>query len=77
MENDMGKMKQLAMMIEEGQSYEDAVDEMMEEAHYWSLVQNVAQLIVDTKSTRILTDVEHAVHKLYINGNYSKKGKTK
>ena len=73
----MGRMKQLAMMIEEGQSYDDAVDEMMDEAHYWSLVSNVAQLIVDTKSTRILTDVEHAVHKLYINGNYSKKGKTK
>ena len=75
--NDMGKMKQLAMMIEEGQSYDEAVDEMMNEAHYWSLVSNVAQLIVDTKSTRILTDVEHAVHKLYINGHYSKKGKTK
>ena len=71
--NDMGKMKQLAMMIEEGQSYDDAVDEMMNEAHYWSLVSNVAQLIVDNKSTRILTDVEHAVHKLYINGHYSKK----
>jgi Neuraminidase (sialidase) len=78
MENMMGKMKQLAMMIEEGQSYDDAVDEIMNEAHYWSLVSNVAQLIVDTKSTRILTDVEHAVHKLYLNGNYSKqKGNTK
>ena len=77
LENIMGKMKQLAMMIEEQQSYDESVDEMMNEAHYWSLVSNVAQLIVDTKSTRILTDVEHAVHKLYINGNYSKKGKTK
>ena len=77
LENIMGKMKNLAMMIEEQQSYDDSVDEMMNEAHYWSLVSNVAQLIVDTKSTRILTDVEHAVHKLYINGNYSKKGKTK
>ena len=77
LENMMGKMKQLAMMIEEGQSYDDAVDEMMNEAHYWSLVSNVSQWIVDNKSTRILTDVEHAVHKLYINGHYSKKDKTK
>ena len=73
----MGKMKQLAMMIEEGQSYEDAVDEMMEDAHYWTLVSNVSQWIVDNKSTSILTDIEHAVHKLYLNGNYSKKGNTK
>ena len=72
--NDMGKMKELAMTMEEqGLSYEEAKAEMMEEAHYWMLVSNVAQLIVDTKSTRILTDVEHAVHKLYINGHYSKK----
>ena len=70
----MGKMKELAMTMEEqGLSYEEAKAEMMEEAHYWMLVSNVAQLIVDTKSTRILTDVEHAVHKLYINGHYSKK----
>ena len=73
----MGKMKQLAMTIEEGQSYEDVVDEMMEDAHYWTLVSNVSQWIVEEKSTRILTDIEHAVHKLYINGNYSKKGNTK
>ena len=73
----MGKMKQLAMMIEESQNEQDCVDEMMEDAHYWTLVSNVSQWIVDNKSTRILTDIEHAVHKLYINGNYSKKGKTK
>ena len=73
----MGKMKQLAMMIEEKQSMDDVVAEMMEDAHYWTLVSNVSQWIVDNKSTRILTDVEHAVHKLYINGHYSKKGKTK
>ena len=73
----MGKMKQLAMMIEENQSMDDVVAEMMEDAHYWTLVANVSQWIVDQKSTRILTDIEHAVHKLYINGNYSKKGKTK
>ena len=72
----MGKMKQLAMMLEEQKENED-FDAIMDEAHYWSLVSNVAQWIVDNKSTRILTDVEHAVHKLYINGNYSKKGKTK
>ena len=70
-------MKQLAMMIEENQSMDDVVAEMMEDAHYWTLVANVSQWIVDQKSTRILTDIEHAVHKLYINGNYSKKGKTK
>jgi hypothetical protein len=73
----MGKMKQLAMMIEENQSMDDVVAEMMEDAHYWTLVSNVSQWIVDQKSTRILTDIEHAVHKLYINGHYSKKGKTK
>lgn len=74
----MGKMKQLAMMLEENQSMDDVVAEMMEDAHYWTLVSNVSQWIVDNKSTRILTDVEHAVHKLYLNGNYSKqKGNTK
>ena len=68
----MGRMKQLAMMLEENQSMDDVVAEMMEDAHYWTLVSNVSQWIVDNKSTRILTDVEHAVHKLYLNGNYSK-----
>ena len=73
----MGKMKQLAMMIEEQKENED-FDAIMDEAHYYGLVSNVAQWIVDNKSTRILTDVEHAVHKLYLNGNYSKqKGNTK
>ena len=67
----MGRMKNLAMMIEE-QTNED-FDAIMDEAHYYGLVSNVAQWIVDNKSTRILTDVEHAVHKLYINGHYSKK----
>ena len=74
----MGRMKELAMTMEEqGLSYEEAKAEMMEEAHYWMLVSNVSQWIVDNKSTSILTDIEHAVHKLYINGNYSKKGNTK
>lgn len=67
----MGKMKQLAMMLEEkGLSQNDSYD--MEEAHYYGLVSNVANLIVEQKSTRILTDIEHAVQRLYINGHYSK-----
>ena len=77
LENIMGKMKMVQMMVDELNSYDESVDEMMEDAHYWTLVANVSQWIVDNKSTRILTDVEHAVHKLYINGHYSKKGKTK
>ena len=67
----MGKMKQLAMELEEEQTF----DEMMEEAHYYGLVENVAQHIVSSKSTDILTDIQHRVYKLYLEGSYSKKGK--
>jgi hypothetical protein len=73
----MGKMKQLKMRIDEEREQNQDFDAIMEEAHYYGLVSNVSQWIVDNKSTRILTDIEHAVHKLYLNGNYSKKGNTK
>lgn len=73
----MGKMKQLKMRIDEEREKNQDFDAIMEEAHYYGLVSNVSQWIVDNKSTRILTDIEHAVHKLYLNGNYSKKGNTK
>ena len=65
-------MKNLAIGRDE-QLQEACREWDMREAHYYMLVNNVAQWIVEEKSTRILTDVEHAVHKLYINGHYSKK----
>ena len=65
-------------MIDEERENNKDFEDVMEEAHYYGLVSNVANWIVDQKSTRILTDIEHAVHKLYLNGNYSKqKGNTK
>lgn len=55
----MGKMKQLAI-----QQKED-LDAMMEEAHYWMLVDNVAQWLVENKSTYILEDIQKKALSLY------------
>ena len=55
----MGKLKQ--MLIEEDLSFiEDVsdIDTMLEESHYWSLVDNVAQWMFDNKSVSILDDIE-------------------
>jgi hypothetical protein len=59
MENMMGKLKQL--MIEE----QDDLDAMMEEAHYWMLVDNVAQWLVEHKSTYILEDIQKKALSFY------------
>ena len=59
---DMGKLKQT--LIEEEHNA-DNLSEMLEEAHYWGLVDNVARWMVDKKSTAILTDIEHMVLSLY------------
>lgn len=55
----MGKMKQ--MMIEQ----QEDIDAMMEEAHYWMLVDNVAQWLVENKSTYILDDIQKKALSLY------------
>ena len=55
----MGKMKQLA--IEERED----LDAMLEEAHYWMLVDNVAQWLVEHKSTYILDDIQKKALSLY------------
>ena len=58
----MGKMKQKLIEQEEDLSF------MMEEAHYWMLVDNVAQWMVDNKSSSILSDIEKKVLSLYEKG---------
>ena len=57
--NKMGKMKQLLIETQEDEAL------MMEEAHYWALVDNVAQWMVDNKSTVILSDIEKKVLSMY------------
>jgi len=57
----MGKMKNL--LIEEdfvslnGVSNDD-IEAMLEESHYWGLVDGIAQWIFNTKSLSILDDIE-------------------
>jgi len=58
----MGKLKQT--LIEE----EDNLSEMLEEAHYWGLVDNVARWMYEKKSTEILTDIEKMVLSFYTQG---------
>ena len=55
----MGKMKQMLIETQEDEAL------MMEEAHYWALVDNVAQWMVDNKSTVILSDIEKKVLSMY------------
>lgn len=55
----MGKMKQFLIENQEDEAF------MMEEAHYWALVDNVAQWMADNKSTAILSDIEKKVLSLY------------
>ena len=55
----MGKMKQMLIETHEDEAL------MMEEAHYWALVDNVAQWMVDNKSTVILSDIEKKVLSMY------------
>ena len=55
----MGKIKNLLIENQEDEAF------MMEEAHYWTLVDNVAQWMVDNKSTAILSDIEKKVLSLY------------
>lgn len=55
----MGKMKQL--MIEE----QEDLEAMMEEAHYWMLVNDVAYWLVENKSTYILDDIQKKALSLY------------
>jgi len=57
----MGKLKNL--LIEEdfvslnGVSNDD-IEAMLEESHYWGLVDGIAQWIFNTKSLSILDDIE-------------------
>ena len=58
----MGKLKQT--LIEEEHNA-DNLSEMLEEAHYWGLVDNVARWMYEKKSTEILTDIEKMVLSFY------------
>ena len=55
----MGKMKQMLIETQEDEAL------MMEEAHYWALVDNVAQWMYAHKSTHILDDIQYKVLSLY------------
>lgn len=58
----MSKMKQLyTQMQEEGLSFNAVMSEykaMMEEAHYYTLVENVARWMIENHSVSILDDIE-------------------
>ena len=58
----MSKMKQLyTQMQEEGLSFNAVMSEdkaMMEEAHYYTLVENVARWMIENRSVSILDDIE-------------------
>ena len=43
-------------------------DDMMEEAHYWMMVDNVARWMFEHKDTTILSDIESKVLQLYREG---------
>ena len=77
----MGKMKNVLLtMQEQGLSYDEAVQQeqqaqenaLFEGSHYWMLVDNVANWVVDNKSTVILDDISHRVRELYIKGDFVK-----
>jgi len=55
-------MKQLyTQMQEEGLSFNAVMSEdkaMMEEAHYYTLVENVARWMIENRSVSILDDIE-------------------
>ena len=65
----MGKMKQIAIEQQED------LDAMMEEAHYWMLVDNVAQWLVENKSTYILEDIQKKALQMYEQAFRDNKGK--
>jgi hypothetical protein len=68
----VGKMKNL--MIEE--EFDNAnLEDLFSESHYWMLVDNVANLVVDTKSTAILDDIASRVRDLYLKGEWVAKRK--
>lgn len=75
----MGKMKNLMMTMEEqGLSFDEAVQQetdLFEGAHYWMLVDNVANWCVDNKSTAILDDIANRIRDLYIKGEWVSKRK--
>ena len=65
----MGKMKQIAIEQQED------IDAMMEEAHYWMLVDSVAQWLVENKSTYILEDIQKKALQMYEQAFRDNKGK--
>lgn len=55
----MGKLKQ--MLIEEDLSFNEVMSELngvMEESHYYNLVDNVARWMIENRSVSILDDIE-------------------
>lgn len=67
----MGKMKQIAIEQQED------LETMMEEAHYWMLVDNVAHWLVENKSTYILEDIQKKALSLYESAFRDKKSAMK
>ena len=63
----MGKMKNLLIEEETSKGFlsDDDIEAMMEESHYWSLVDNVAQWMVDNKALTILDDIEKKYKQLW------------
>ena len=59
----MGKLKNT--LIDESFMLKEEENLLMEEAHYWALVDNVAQWMHENKSTHILDDIQYKVLSLY------------
>lgn len=62
----MMKMKQSMQM--DDWPYPLEQEDMMEEAHYWMMVDNVARWMFEHKETTILSDIESKVLQLYREG---------
>ena len=62
----MMKMKQSMQM--DDWPYPSEQEDMMEEAHYWMMVDNVARWMFEHKETTILSDIESKVLQFYREG---------
>lgn len=61
----MGKMKNTLIDEDFKAFLSEDREAMMEEAHYWALVDNVAQWMVDNKALTILDDIEKKYKQLW------------
>lgn len=62
----MGKLKN-SIIEEDFKAFlsNDDMEAMMEEAHYWALVDNVAQWMINNKGLTILDDIEKKYKQLW------------